>query len=86
MIDVRSALTRNAKALSWVSFFQDAASEMLYPVAESRQLDGNVPLPVRAASRALEGALLGGELLGGVRPRPRAPPARRPRGRAGSPR
>jgi MFS family permease len=25
-------LTRNVRALSWVSFFQDAASEMLYPV------------------------------------------------------
>src|SRR5664280_3548502 len=25
-------LSRNIRALSWVSFFQDAASEMLYPV------------------------------------------------------
>ncbi len=29
---MRSGLTRNVKVLSWVSFFQDAASEMLYPV------------------------------------------------------
>ncbi|MGZ4187114.1 MAG: MFS transporter, partial [Solirubrobacteraceae bacterium] len=25
-------LSRNVRVLSWVSFFQDAASEMLYPV------------------------------------------------------
>src|SRR5579859_3058800 len=28
----RRGLTRNVRVLSWVSFFQDAASEMLYPV------------------------------------------------------
>ncbi len=28
----RSRIPRNVKTLSWVSFFQDAASEMLYPV------------------------------------------------------
>jgi MFS family permease len=28
----RSGLPRNVRVLSWVSFFQDAASEMLYPV------------------------------------------------------